>query len=123
MKPAYYLDAAKKRLNLPSDYALAKKMKIPKQYVQEIRKEKRGMPLSAAYWLAITLEIDPAQVVAELEAEREKNPVRKEFWRSFLSHARKTGVLLVCMLVFSFSAGLGSDQGVNGGFKRRERFA
>jgi transcriptional regulator with XRE-family HTH domain len=123
MKPNDYLDAAKKKLNLQSDYSLAHVMKVPKQYVQEIRKGKRAVPLSAAYWLAITLEIDPAELVADLEAQREKNPERKAFWKSFLSHARRN-VLLACMLALSFSAGLGSGQGATGGaFNRRRQFA
>jgi len=124
MKAAEYLDAAKEKLNLQSDYSLAQIMKVPKQYVQEIRKGKRAVPLSAAYWLAITLELDPAEVVADLEAQREKNPIKQEFWRSFLSHAVKLTVLLACMLVLSFSAGLGSGQDATGGaFNRRRRFA
>lgn len=124
MKIEKYLDEAKRRLDIASDYALAKKMEVPKQYIQEMRKGKRGTPLSAAYWLAITLELDPAEVVAELEAEREKNPGRREFWKSFLSHASKAAVLLLCMLVWGFSAGVGSGQGATGGPRsRRYSFA
>lgn len=124
MKPAEYLDEAIKALNLPSSYALAKKMNIPRGHLQEIRTGKRAIPLSAAYWIAITLELDPAEVVADLEAQREKNPIKQEFWRSFLSHAVKLTVLLACMLVLSFSAGLGSGQGATGGaFNRRRGFA
>jgi transcriptional regulator with XRE-family HTH domain len=123
MKPAEYLDAAIKTLNLPSSYALAKKMNIPRGHLQEIRTGKRAVPLSAAYWLAITLELDPAELVADLEAQREKNPERKAFWKSFLSHARRN-VLLACMLALSFSAGHGSGQGATGGaFNRRRQFA
>lgn len=124
MKPAEYLDAAIKTLNLPSSYALAKKMHMPRGHVQEIRTGKRAVPLSAAYWLAITLELDPAEVVADLEAQREKNPVKQEFWRSFLSRAVRLAILLACTLVLTFSAGLGSGQGATGGgFNRRRGFA
>jgi len=124
MKAAEYLDAAKHAMQIASDYELAKKLNIRPEHMGEIRNEKRKIPTQIAYKLAITLEIDPAQVVADLEAQREKNPVRREFWKSFLSHARKHSVLLVCMLVWSGSAGLGSGQGATGGgFNRRRCFA
>jgi hypothetical protein len=124
MKSSEYLDAAKKIMHIASDYELAKKLNARPEHMGEMRNGKRSVPLSIAYKLAITLEIDPAQVVAELEAEREKNPARKEFWKSFLSHASKASVLLLCMLVLGFSAGAGSDLGATGGaFNRRRRFA
>ncbi|MDO9449343.1 MAG: hypothetical protein Q7J21_02575 [Rugosibacter sp.] len=124
MKTTDYLDAAKKKLAIKSDYELAKKMNIPNGQLPGMRTEKRAVPLSVAYWLAITLEIDPAQVVADLEAQREKNPVRREFWKSFLSRAANIAILLASTLAFAFSAGLGNDQGGSGGlFKRRTRFA
>lgn len=124
MKATEYLDATKKVMQIASDYELAKKLDIRPEHVGEMRNEKRAIPLSMAYKLAITLELDPAKVVADLEAQREKNPIKQEFWRSFLSHAVKLTVLLACMLVLSFSAGLGSGQGATGGaFNRRRGFA
>lgn len=120
MKPAEYLDAAKARLCLSSDYELAKRAGIPRQSLPAIRDGKRALPLDFAYWLAITLELDPAEVVADLEAQREKNPLRAEFWRSFLSRARSIAALLLCTLALISSAGLGSDPaGAGGRFKRR----
>lgn len=123
MKPNDYLDAAKKKLNLPSDYALAKKLEIPNGQLPGMRSGKRAIPDCMAFKLAITLEMDPAQVIADLNEQKEKDPARKAFWQSFLSHARKN-VLIACMLALSFSAGLGSGQGATGGaFNRRRGFA
>lgn len=45
------------------------------------------MPLHLIYWLAVTLEKDPAELVAQAEIAREKNPERVKFWSSFLSRA------------------------------------
>jgi hypothetical protein len=87
MSPAEYLDAAKARLELKSDYALAKKAGINKCWIPGIRKGDRAVPIQTAYWLAITLEKDPAEVVADLELQREKNPERIKFWSGFLSRA------------------------------------
>lgn len=114
MKPAEYLDAAKARLNIESDYELAKRLSARPNHIAEVRSGKRGTPLDVAFKLAITLEMDPATVVADLESQREKNATRQGFWQSFISHARTATVLLVCMLAWSFSgiSGDGSRAGV-----------
>jgi len=77
------------------------------------------MPLDVAYKLAIILEIDPAQVVAELEAEREKNPTRQAFWRSFLSRAALLIVTAACTLALNSSGGhMAAQAGGFSGFRR-----
>lgn len=124
MKPSDYLDAAKARLNITSDYELAKRIGVHNGNVADMRKGKRAVPLDVAYKLAITLELDPALVVADLESQREKNENRRAFWAGFISHARAAAVMLACMLVLSFSGGLGSEQKARGGlFSRRFGFA
>ena len=99
------INAAKDRLKLASDYQIAKRLNLPRQSMPGIREGTRPLPLDVAYKLAIILELDPAQVVAELEAERERNPVRAEFWRSFLSRAALLVVTVACTLAWSFSNG------------------
>lgn len=121
MKPTEYLDAAKARLNLKSDYELAKRLECPSGHISEVRSGKRHVPLEVAFRIAITLEIDPAQVVADLEGQREKNPKRQGFWRSFSSRAASTVAVLCCTLAFLLSATFGSVQGVTGGAARRSR--
>lgn len=115
MKPNEYLDAAKARLNVLSDYALAKRMDCPSGHVAEVRSGKRHMPLDMAFRIAITLELDPAQVVADLEEQREKNEKQRGFWRSFTSHARCNVVAVLCMLALIASATFGSVQALSGG--------
>lgn len=116
MKAVRILDEAKDRLLLKSDYALAKASGIPKQRIQAIRAGKEGIPLHLAYWLAITLERDPAALVAELEEEREKNPSRKAFWGSFLSRAVAPALCCCTMGLGSFG-GSGSALAANGGLE------
>jgi len=124
MKPAEYLDAAKARLNLPSDYALAKALELAPQSIPAIRNGTRNVPLDVAFRIAITLEIDPAQVVADLEEQREKNPKRQGFWRSFSSRAVQTVAALAVTLALLLSATSGSVQGAAGGaFRRRPNCA
>lgn len=60
------------------------------------------MDNATAFLVAITLELDPAQVVADLEAQREKNPKRREFWSGFIRRAAAV-VVLACTLALNFS--------------------
>jgi len=120
MKPSEYLDAAKARLNIESDYALAKAMECPSGHIAEVRSGKRHVPLDVAFRIAITLEIDPAQVVADLEEQREKNAKRRGFWRSFSSRAARMSAVLACTLALLLSATFGSVQaGIGGAVRRR----
>jgi len=122
MTPAEYLDATKARLNLPSDYQLAKVLELPNGSIPAMRRGSRNIPLDVAFRIAITLELDPAQVVADLEEQREKNAKRRGFWRSFTSHARCSAVATLCMLALIASATFGSVQGAAGGAFRRHRY-
>lgn len=119
MKPTEYFDAAKERLKLPSDYALAKALELPPQSIPSMRNGTRNIPLDVAFRIAITLELDPAEVVADLESQREKNAKRRGFWQSFVSHARAHAVAVLCMLALIASATCGSVPGPVGGAVRR----
>jgi plasmid maintenance system antidote protein VapI len=121
MKTSDYLDATKQRLNIQSDYEMAKRFDVSNGAISEMRKGKRAVPLDVAYKIAITLELDPAQVVADLEAQREKNPKRQGFWQGFLSRAAMLLAVVACTLVWSFSATSGSVAGALGGALRRRR--
>lgn len=102
MTPTEYIDAAKEKMGLSSDYELAKRLGIPNANLPGMRRGERNIPLDVAFKLAITLELDPAQVVADLEAQREKNPKRREFWAGFTRRAAAV-VVLACTLAWSFS--------------------
>lgn len=117
MTPGEYLDRAKEKMGLKSDYALAKRFEVSNGHMPEYRSGKRALSPYLCAKLAITLELDPAEVIADIEAQREKNPKRAEFWRSFRSHARCL-VLAACMLASIFSGGLGAVAGGIGGARR-----
>lgn len=102
MKPSEYLDAAKAKMGVESDYALAKRFEVGNGFVAEMRSGKRGIPLDVAFKLAITLELDPAQVVADLESQREKNEKRRTFWTGFIQRAAVVAAL-ACTLALSYS--------------------
>lgn len=104
MKPSAYLDAIKAQMNIESDYELAKRLEVGRGRIVEMRKGSRPVPLDIAFKIAITLELDPAHVVADLEEQREKNEKRRGFWRSFLLRAPMLLAVLACTLALNFSA-------------------
>jgi uncharacterized protein YueI len=87
MTPAEYLNATKKALQIDTDYKLAKRLEIDNGFISKLRKGTSAVPLIIATKIAITLNIDPMTIIADIEAQREKNPKKREFWRSFLSRA------------------------------------
>lgn len=123
MKPADYLDAAKARLNIESDYELAKRLIARPNHIAEFRSGKRGITLDVAFKLAVVLEMDPAQVVADLESQREKNPTKRAFWDSFMSRAKSVSALICVTLAFQFSAICGMQTNPVAGFLRCRRSA
>lgn len=121
-KAALYLDEAKERLLLSSDYGLAKALGVRKQRVQEWRSGRATPDAYACTRLAIVLEKDPAQVIAEIHAEADKDDERRSFWRSFLSRAR-TAAAILCTLASICSAIYGAGHTESRSAFRRPRLA
>lgn len=122
MKPSAYLDAVKAQLNIESDYQLGKVLELPRNSIPAIRSGSRAVPLDVAYRIAITLDLDPARVVADLAEQREKNEERRAFWRSFLSRVICIGALLIHTLACLPSNISGSAPALFGGKSRRVKF-
>jgi len=108
-----YLDSAREKLGGISDYALAKKLDLTRSHLSSIRLQKRSMPAHAAFKLAITLELDPAEVLADIEAQQEPNAERRKFWEGFLLRARPLAAVL--MLAYACTASYASGPGTRGG--------
>lgn len=121
MKPAEYLDAARAALKLKSDYALAKVMNITSDRLSKLRRQERPMDEAEIVFLAATLALDPALVMADLGEQRTKNAKKKELLRGFLSRAAVLAALC-CTLGLSCFGGAGSEPGRLGGFFKRPRF-
>ena len=119
MTPAEYIEAAKARLKIASDYELAKRLSVGPNHMTDYKDGSRAIPLDMAFRLAITLELDPAQVVADLASQREKNPAKRDFWAGFISRAATVIAVVCCTLVWNFSVTPASGAATLGGFFRR----
>lgn len=123
MKPTAYLDAVKAELKLSSDYALGKALGLNTKAIPAIRSGERAIPLDVAFKIAITLNLDPASVVADLAEQREKNEQRRAFWQGFIQRARSLTVALALTLASICSVIYGNGQAAHGGFFRLRKSA
>ena len=79
-----YLNEAKARLGLESDYALAKHLGLTVGTVSHYVNRRRVIDNYTAARLAEILGIDPIEIIATAEFEREKDEQRKSFWKGFV---------------------------------------
>lgn len=84
-KAAILMDAAKRRLRLRTDYALAKAMGVePAKLGTEVRSGKRRIPLHVVMKIGHVLEKDPITLIAQVELEREKDKETRKWWRTLI---------------------------------------
>ena len=84
MKTVDYFRQVKRRLGIESDYALAKHLNLQSSAISKIMAGKHTMGDETALKVAETLGLPPALVLADVHAEREKNPAVAAVWRSMV---------------------------------------
>lgn len=88
------LDKAKEKLNLSSDYALAKKLEIPKTRIGNYRTGYSKPDEEMCFILAEILEEEPQAIIAAVRLDAEKEPSKIEFWkRQAKKYALTAGVV------------------------------
>lgn len=114
------LEQSKTKLGITSDYALAKELELNSGWISDYRNGKRHPTPYALVKIALLLDLDPLALIAEAEAQTEKNPVRKGFWQNFARRVgAAAGVLALCCI-----AAFGSVSANNGGgFSRSREYA
>lgn len=82
MKTAEYLDAVKNRLDIASDYALAKVLGIARESVNAFRSGRSAMGIETCMKVGEILNVDGHAVYAQGQIERAKKPEIRDFWQS-----------------------------------------
>ncbi len=100
MKPSEYLDKCKIKLEIKSDYGIAKALKISNQRVADYYKGKRWPDAYAAAQIALALDLDPLEVIADIESQCAKTEERRGFWAGFIGRTKKAGAVLLLALTF-----------------------
>lgn len=98
MKSTDYIEAAKKALNINSDYAMAKAIGITRSTMSGYRNGNIMDDFTAAQ-IAEILKIDPLIVIAAANAEREKGE-RREYWEKV---SKRLGGIAAGFLFFSIA--------------------
>ena len=93
MTPAQYLAACKVKLGHVSNYELAKRWQISDGYMSYLSRGLRPINAHIAILIAITLELDPLRVLADIESQQQTGKVQ-EFWTGFLSRVSQLAVFL-----------------------------
>ena len=99
-KSIYYFDEAKKKLAFESDNAMAVWLGVSRATVSLWRNDVGSMDDYAAAKIAGVLGINPMEVIATANAEREKTEERKEFWQDF--YKRLGGIAASIIFVVTF---------------------
>lgn len=80
MNAVEWLDKAKEKLKLDSDYKLAKIIGINASSISNIRKRDAGIDNYIAARLEDILELRQMTVIIDLEKQKAKTKERKEYW-------------------------------------------
>ena len=83
-KTTELLDMLKTMYDLPSDYAIAKKIGLTRASISSIRNRKSFFNDSNAFNIAELLELDPLKVIASCKYERAQKHGEQElenFWK------------------------------------------
>lgn len=84
------LDNCKKNLGIESDYKLAQAIEINRARISGYMNGKEFPDSYACTRIALILNKNPAEIIAMVEIEAEKNKTKKKFWRKFLICSKKT---------------------------------
>lgn len=110
MNTNQYLDAIMERHSIRSDYALAKFLGVRQQTVSRYRLNKNGLDDAVAVRVAEALQKDPAEVLADIHAERAKDDSVRAVWQRLAKLARSSAhsIAALSLAVFvAYSAGAG----------------
>lgn len=80
MNTQEYLDAAKSALGIESDYALAKELRISREYVSQFRTGKRNLSDDIAMHIADIIGKHRALVMLDIHRERAKSDAERDLW-------------------------------------------
>ena len=79
-----YLDLVRRKLNLPSDYALQKPLAVSKSQLSKYRTGKEEMSDVMAMRVAELCDLPVAKVLLDMHMERSKTPELRAAWADIM---------------------------------------
>lgn len=83
-----YIEACKKKLNLDTDYKLALHLEISQSDMNFYSRGTRLPSVYACFKIGECLGIDPSIIMADIASETEKNPHKRDFFKSFIASCK-----------------------------------
>lgn len=99
MKTIEYLDTLKNRHSLTSDYQLAKLLETSTPVISHYRTGKRVMDDYTAAKVAELLELEPLEVIAAANAERERDPNKRAYWEKLVQSGVRTAASIALAVI------------------------
>lgn len=98
-----YLEACKKKLNIDTNYKLALHLEIAESDLHFYSRGTRLPSVYACFKIGECLGIDPSIIMADIASETEKNPIKRDFFKSFIASCKVAvaGVLIITALMSS----------------------
>ncbi len=95
-----YLNKIAKLTETGSDYAAAKILGITRQRISNYRTGRNSFDNEIAFKIAVMLDMNPSEVIAELNFDKAKTPEKKKFWQEqFRTLRNATGLTLFAVLI------------------------
>lgn len=97
------LEEVRSKLGGVTDYRLAQVMEVHRQQMSRYHKGDQQADAYACARIALILERDPLEIIAEVEADAAKTDARRAFWAGFPSGLRRTALGVALSLTFGSS--------------------
>ncbi len=104
-----YIEKCKAVKNVDSNYQLSKILEIPESELSFYARKQRVPSVYACFKFGECLGINPAEIIADIASESEKNAKKRGYFKAFISTCMRavTGLLLITALLNTTTAGGG----------------
>jgi transcriptional regulator with XRE-family HTH domain len=113
----------KVKLGVKTDYKLAQALELHRGILSDYMSGKRVPDVYVCMRISLILQRNPAEIIAMIEGESEKNEKRKAFWLDFLLHAKQAAKLGMLLLTFIAALSGVNNKEPQPGFFRKRYFA
>ena len=96
-----YINACKERKNVTSLYKLALELEIDERELNFYARGERLPSVYACFKIGECLGIDPSIIMADIASETEKNPKKRDYFKSFIACCKVAvvaGLMTVALL-------------------------
>jgi len=90
-----------------SDYAITKMLGVSSSRIANYRKDRSNFDTATCLKVAAILKINPLEIIAAMNAKREKDEVSKKFWKETFQRITGTAAAVILSLgIYGHSGGI-----------------